>query len=246
MLSGLLDRVMDLSKPNTAANLEAAFGGESMANRKYLFFAAVAQQLGNKDLARLFKDTANQETEHAFAHFRLMHPDLVISDPEALSEAEKAAILSRCLELAIEGETYEYTTMYPVFAAQAERDRDTDASAEFQDQIAESKAHAGIFRKAASNFGFLIPIEHHHADRYGVALEALRGRGSAGDASDPTPGLWICKVCSMIYDPAKGDLDSGIAAGTPFESIPDAWICPICQTRKANFIPYCPPALLAA
>jgi rubredoxin len=50
----------------------------------------------------------------------------------------------------------------------------------------------------------------------------------------------------MIYDPAKGDLDSGIAAGTPFESIPDAWICPICQTRKANFIPYCPPALLAA
>ena len=246
MLSGLPDRVMDLSKPNTAANLEAAFGGESMANRKYLFFAAVAQQLGNKDLARLFKDTANQETEHAFAHFRLMHPDLVISDPEALSEAEKAAILSRCLELAIEGETYEYTTMYPVFAAQAERDRDTDASAEFQDQIAESKAHAGIFRKAASNFGFLIPIEHHHADRYGVALEALQGRGSAGDASDPTPGLWICKVCSMIYDPAKGDPDSGIAAGTPFESITDAWICPICQTRKANFIPYCPPALLAA
>ena len=39
---------MDLSKPGTQANLEAAFGGESMANRKYLFFAAVAQQLGNK------------------------------------------------------------------------------------------------------------------------------------------------------------------------------------------------------
>ncbi|MCX5936859.1 MAG: rubredoxin [Cyanobium sp. LacPavin_0920_WC12_MAG_62_9] len=237
---------MDLSKPNTAANLEAAFGGESMANRKYLFFAAVAQQLGNKELARLFKDTANQETEHAFAHFRLLHPELVIDDPEALSGAEKAAVLSRCLELAIEGETYEYTTMYPEFAAQAERDRDAGASAEFQEQISESEAHAGIFRKAASNFGFLVPIEHHHADRYGVALEALQGKGSAGDAATATPGLWICKVCSMIYDPTKGDPDSGIAAGTPFESLPESWICPICQTRKANFIPYCPPALLAA
>ena len=72
---------MDLSKPSTHANLEAAFGGESMANRKYLFFADVAKQLGHKDLAKLFRDTAAQETEHAFAHFRLLHPELVVSDP---------------------------------------------------------------------------------------------------------------------------------------------------------------------
>ena len=72
---------MDLSKPSTHANLEAAFGGESMANRKYLFFSEVAKQLGHKDLAKLFRDTAAQETEHAFAHFRLLHPELVASDP---------------------------------------------------------------------------------------------------------------------------------------------------------------------
>lgn len=72
---------MDLSKPSTHANLEAAFGGESMANRKYLFFSEVAKQLGHKDLAKLFRDTAAQETEHAFAHFRLLHPELVVSDP---------------------------------------------------------------------------------------------------------------------------------------------------------------------
>ena len=58
---------MDLSKPSTQANLEAAFGGESMANRKYLFFADVAKKLGRSDLAKLFRDTAAQETEHAFA-----------------------------------------------------------------------------------------------------------------------------------------------------------------------------------
>ena len=48
-----------------------------------------------------------------------MHPELVVNDPEHLSNEEKQAILSRCQDLAIEGETYEYTTMYPEFAAQA-------------------------------------------------------------------------------------------------------------------------------
>ena len=101
----------------TLANLEAAFGGESMTNRRYLFFADVAKQLGHMDLAKLFRDTAAQETEHACAHFRQLHPELVVSEPDQLSEDEKQAILRRCLELAIEGETYEYATMYPEFAA---------------------------------------------------------------------------------------------------------------------------------
>ena len=234
---------MDLSKPSTRANLEAAFGGESMANRKYLFFADVAKRLGNGELARLFRDTANQETEHAFAHFRLLHPELVVADDADLSDAQKQAILSRCLELAIEGETYEYTTMYPDFAAQARADRDSGAEAEFNEQISESQDHAGQFRTAARNFGLLTPVEHHHADRYSVALEALRGAGQAGEAASATPGLWICKVCGVIYDPKAGDPDSGIAAGTPFEAIPDSWQCPICGTRKANFIPYRPAEL---
>jgi len=237
---------MDLSNPATQANLEAAFGGESMANRKYLFFADVAKQLGNAELARLFRDTANQETEHAFAHFRLLHPELVVNDPAALSESQKQAILSRCLALAIEGETYEYTTMYPEFAAQARADRDGAATAEFEEQVAESKDHAGIFRTAARNFGLLEPIEQHHAERYGVALQALQGAGVAGEAAEPVAGKWICKVCSMIYDPAAGDPDSGIAAGTPFEAIPDDWSCPICGARKSSFIPYREPELLAA
>jgi rubrerythrin len=237
---------MDLSKPSTQANLEAAFGGESMANRKYLFFADVAKQLGNSELAKLFRDTANQETEHAFAHFRLMHPELVVADPASLSEAEKQAILSRCLTLAIEGETYEYTTMYPEFAAQARADRDNGAVAEFNEQIDESRDHATLFRTAARNFGLLTPVEHHHADRYSVALEALKDQGEASEAAEPVEGLWICKVCGVIYDPSVGDPDSGLAAGTPFEAIPDDWQCPICGTRKANFIPYRPAQLKAA
>jgi rubrerythrin len=229
---------MDLSKPSTQANLEAAFGGESMANRKYLFFADVAKKLGHNALAKLFRETAAQETEHAFAHFRLLHPELVIAEASSLSAEQKQGMLRRCLELAIEGETYEYTTMYPEFAAQALQDRDRRAEAEFAEQSRESLEHAGTFRTAAKNFGLLTPIEQHHAATYGVALDALQGKGTAGHAEQPIPGKWICKVCSMIYDPVAGDPDSGIAPGTAFEQIPDDWRCPICGANKANFIPY--------
>ena len=241
-----MDQPMDLSKPSTQANIEAAFGGESMANRKYLFFADVANKLGRTDLAKLFRDTAAQETEHAFAHFRLLHPELVISDANALSDDAKQALLSRCLELAIEGETYEYTTMYPEFAEQARNDRDHGAEAEFNDQTSESKEHAGIFKTAAKNFGLLTPIEQHHAESYGVALQALQGKGQAGQADEPVAGKWICKVCSMIYDLAEGDPDSGIEPGTPFEAFPDDWSCPICGVRKASFVPYREAELKAA
>ena len=64
----------------------------------------------------------------------------------------------------------------------------------------------------------------------------LLDRGQQAD--QPIPGKWICKVCSMIYDPAEGDPDSGIAPGTPFEAIPDDWHCPICGARKASFVPH--------
>ena len=70
--------------------------------RKYLFFAEVTRKLGMPELAKLFKETANQETEHAFAHFRLLHPELVVEDLESLTPEQKKAIAARCLELAIE------------------------------------------------------------------------------------------------------------------------------------------------
>ncbi|MGK7947107.1 MAG: rubrerythrin family protein [Microcystaceae cyanobacterium] len=229
---------MDLSNPNTAKNLDAAFGGESMANRKYLFFADVTRKLGMSELSKLFRETANQETEHAFAHFRLIHPELVIEDPSQLTEEQKKEIAARCLELAIEGETYEYTTMYPEFAEQARTDKDELAASEFDQQTAESQEHATMFRKAAANFGRLTPIEHHHADQYTAALQVLEGKQPTAAKETATTGKWICRQCSLIYDPAVGDIDSGIEPGTAFEDIPDDWVCPICGATKKTFIPY--------
>ncbi|AFZ04150.1 rubrerythrin family protein [Calothrix sp. PCC 6303] len=231
---------MNLENSNTAKNLEDAFGGESMANRKYLFFSEVVKQLGMADLAKLFRETANQETEHAFAHFRLMHPELVVGDATKLTDSEKKAIASRCLELAIEGETYEYQVMYPGFAEQARGDRDDGAVAEFEVQEKESREHAQIFRKAAHNFGLLTHIENHHAQQYGEALKALDGTAPVVkmQTGNPATQKWICRQCSMIYDPVVGDVDSGIAAGTAFADIPEDWRCPICGATKKTFVVY--------
>lgn len=57
------------------------------------------------------------------------------------------------------------------------------------------------------------------------------------DSKGGTMKKYRCVVCDYIYDPEKGDPDSGIAPGTPFEKIPDSWVCPICQVDKSNFEP---------
>lgn len=49
---------------------------------------------------------------------------------------------------------------------------------------------------------------------------------------------WMCESCGYIYDPAVGDPDGGIPAGTAFEDIPDTWFCPVCGARKRDFEPY--------
>ena len=46
-----------------------------------------------------------------------------------------------------------------------------------------------------------------------------------------------CTVCEWIYDPAVGDPDGGIAAGTAFEDIPEDWVCPLCGVGKDQFEP---------
>lgn len=73
---------------------------------------------------------------------------------------------------------------------------------------------------------------------YSVAVEALQGKRTLGETATPVPGLWICKVFGVIYDPEVGDADSGGAVSTAVQSIPDDWCGPICGTCKANFIPY--------
>jgi rubrerythrin len=145
----------------TEKNLEAAFAGESMANRKYLYFAKVARELGNETIAELFEKTAHQETAHAFAHLELLYPT-------------SGMTVERLLEVAIEGELYECNHMYPDFEKKAREEGNLNAAGEFQEQASESAEHAAMFQTAAKRFKALTSVEAHHAARYQKALAELK------------------------------------------------------------------------
>ena len=48
-------------------------------------------------------------------------------------------------------------------------------------------------------------------------------------------GKYVCTICGYIYDPALGDPENGVAAGTAFEDLPDDWVCPVCGADKEQF-----------
>src|SRR3954465_11526309 len=113
----------------TIKNIESAFAGESMAHIKYRYFARLSRAAGDEATARIFEETADQEVLHAFGHLDLLYP------AEAMNPA-------KCLEMAIAGETYEYTEMYPGFRHAAEAEGNAAAVQEIDEQIAESREHA--------------------------------------------------------------------------------------------------------
>jgi rubrerythrin len=148
----------------TIGNLEAAFAGESMAHIKYRYFARLARAAGAIEVAQAFEATADQEVQHAFGHLDLLYPK------DQLTPA-------RALEIAIEGETYEYSEMYPKLRHLAVEEGNALAVAEFDEQIAESKIHAAQFRRtletAAKRFAALANVEQRHAAHYQAALDKL-------------------------------------------------------------------------
>jgi rubrerythrin len=151
-------------KSVTIENLEAAFAGESMAHIKYRYFAKLARAAGAIEVAEAFEATAEQEVAHAFGHLDLLYPK------DKMTPA-------RALEIAIEGETYEYTEMYPKFRHLAVQEGNDAAVAEYDDQIEESRQHAAQFKRtleiAAKRFAALAKVEERHANHYKEALDKL-------------------------------------------------------------------------
>ncbi len=148
----------------TMANLEAAFAGESMAHIKYRYFAKLARDMGDEDTARTFEETADQEVMHAFGHLDLLYPKAEMTPAKAL-------------QIAIDGETYEYTEMYPKFRQTAEVEGNAAAVAEMNEQIEESKVHAAQFtatlHKAQKRFAALTKVEERHANHYKAQLAKI-------------------------------------------------------------------------
>lgn len=48
---------------------------------------------------------------------------------------------------------------------------------------------------------------------------------------------YVCSVCGYVYDPAQGDPENGVAAGTAFENLPQEWVCPVCGAGQSEFTP---------
>ncbi len=134
-----------LTGSKTLENLKAAFAGESQANRRYLYFARQADAEGRPDAAGLFRDVAEGETAHAHGHLEFIAR---VGDP---ATGLPLGDTSKNLKAAIEGETYEYSQMYPGFARTA-RDEGFEDVAEWLEILAKAeKAHAGRFEKMLKN-----------------------------------------------------------------------------------------------
>ncbi len=143
---------------STNDNLKAAFAGESQANRKYLAFAKKAEQDGYEGVARLFRAAAEAETLHAHAHLRVLGG--INSTTENLQEA-------------VDGEGYEFQTMYPQFLEEANEE--------------------GADRAAIVSFKHAMKAEEVHHNLYKMALEKVRnGEDLSGQS------IYLCTVCGNI------------------------------------------------
>lgn len=117
----------------TDNNLLEAFGGESKANRRYMFFAEKAEKEGYPQVAKLFRAVAEAETLHARNHLNAM--DAIGSTKDNLLAA-------------VMGEHQEFTAMYPSFIEKAEEERNERAKRTFQWANEVEKVHHGYFEAA--------------------------------------------------------------------------------------------------
>jgi len=140
----------------TTENLKEAFAGESQANQKYRAFAKRAELDGFPNVAKLFRTTAEAERIHAEGHLRSL---------EGIGSTKDN------LQAAVEGETYEFTTMYPPMLEQARTDN----------------------HGAKTMFGFALKAEAVHAELYKQALAAVAAGQDFSEMS-----FYLCPVCGHI------------------------------------------------
>jgi rubrerythrin len=126
----------------THENLKEAFAGESQANRRYLYFAKVADVEGYTEVAMNFRETAEGETGHAHGHLDFLKAvgDPVTNEPLGDTVAN--------LKSAVAGETYEFTEMYPGFAKTARDEGFAEIADWFETLAKAERSHANRFQKA--------------------------------------------------------------------------------------------------
>jgi len=136
-----------LANTKTHENLKHAFASEAQANRRYMYFARRADIEGFPEIGGLFRDTAEAETGHAFGHMDFLQE---VGDPIT---GFAIGVTDANLKSSVEGETYEYTQMYPGFARTAREEGFTEIAEWFETLARAEKSHAGRFQKGLDNLG---------------------------------------------------------------------------------------------
>jgi rubrerythrin len=131
----------DLKGTKTHENLKHAFASESQANRRYLYFARVADIEGYPEVGGLFRDTSEAETGHAFGHM-----DFLRATGDPVTDVPFGSTRDN-LRSAIESETYEYTQMYPGMARTAREEGFVEVAQWFETLAKAERSHAGRFTK---------------------------------------------------------------------------------------------------
>lgn len=131
----------DLKGSKTHQNLKDAFAGESMANRRYLYFAKTADIEGYPEIAGNFRETAEGETGHAHGHLDYLK---TVGDPA--TDLPFGDTMQN-LKSAVAGETHEYTDMYPGMAKTARDENFANIADWFETLAKAEKSHAGRFQK---------------------------------------------------------------------------------------------------
>jgi rubrerythrin len=159
---------------NTIENLKAAYNGESTASAKYAAFAEKAKSEGFDTVAVMFMATSKAETIHAANHKKVLEKLGVKVEGPQLGTFNVLSTLEN-LANAIAGETYEITTMYPSFIAEANTEKSKDA---------------------VKSFTWAFDTEKKHLKFYNAALAAVNAGGEK-----TLPASWfVCPVCGNTYD----------------------------------------------
>ncbi len=151
----------------TEENLKAAFAGESQANRKYLAFAKKAEEEGFVNIAKLFRAVAEAETVHALNHLRVLK--MVKSTEENV-------------QAALNGETYEFTEMYPDFIKTATQEGRKDAALSFNHANQVEKIHGAIYNKVLNSIS-----KNKDIEKKDIFVCPVCGNTFEGDAPDNCP-----------------------------------------------------------
>jgi rubrerythrin len=129
-----------LKGSKTHGNLKAAFAGESQANRRYHYFAKIADIEGYPEIAGNFRETAEGETGHAHGHLDYLKK---VGDPA--TDLPIGDTVNN-LRASVAGETHEYTDMYPGMAKTAREEGFTEIADWFETLAKAEKSHAGRFQ----------------------------------------------------------------------------------------------------